>query len=421
MIRSLHLPVLGASFAALAGGRPSAVALDRATRADGLAVLPRVAAESVGMSASRLTMIDDVVLAGIRAGGFPGAAVIVARRGGIVWERGYGTLDWRSGVAVDADRTMYDLASLTKVVATTAAAMVLVDRGKLRLDERVTHYLPEFHGGAKDQVTIRDLLMHRSGLPAGRDISKRDGPESARKAVLATSLVRTPGADYEYSDLGLDVMGFVIERVAHEPLDQFVRRSVFNPVGMHSTMFRPAASLRARIAPTEKTIARGEVHDGTARALGGVAGHAGLFSTASDLALFAQVMLDGGVAGRTRLFADTIARAFTKPGPGWRGLGWQTCPGDASCGQYLSTRAFGHTGFTGTSMWIDPERDLVVIVLTNWIHGRASGGVAPSAIVQHVRSDIVDLAALAITDDGPERPLPWRLRTQLQIGWDAGR
>jgi CubicO group peptidase (beta-lactamase class C family) len=315
---------------------------------------------------------------------------------------------------------MYDLASLTKVVATTAAAMVLVDQGKLRLDERVTHYLPAFSGEAKDRVTIRDLLMHRSGLPAGRDFSKHVGPEAARRAMLATSLVRVPGSDYEYSDLGLDVMGFVIERITHEPLDQFVRHAVYTPIGMRSTMFRPASSLRARVAPTENAVARGEVHDPTARALGGVAGNAGLFSTAGDLAVFAQLMLDGGVAGGTRLFADSIAREFTKPGPGWRGLGWQTCPGDGSCGQYLSTRAFGHTGFTGTSMWIDPERDLVVIVLTNWLHGRASGGVAPSGIVQDVRSDIVDLASLSITDGGPERPLPWRLRSQLQIGWYSG-
>jgi CubicO group peptidase (beta-lactamase class C family) len=366
-------------------------------------------------------MIDDVVYRGIRAGGFPGAAVIVARHGGIVWERGYGNLDWRSGVAVDAERTMYDLASLTKVVATTAAAMVLVDQGKLRLDERVTHYLPTFTGGAKEQVTIRDLLTHRSGLPAGRDVSTRGaGPESSRNVVLATSLVRAPGSEYEYSDLGLDVMGFVIERITHQPLDQFVRRAVYAPLGMRSTMFRPEPSLRARIPPTENPVARGEVHDPTARALGGVAGHAGLFSTASDLAVFAQLMLDGGLAGRKRLFADSIARAFTQPGPGWRGLGWQTCPGDGSCGQYLSSRAFGHTGFTGTSMWIDPERDLVVIVLTNWIHGRASGGVAPVGILQDVRSDVADLAALSITDGGPERPLPWRLRSELQEGWYHG-
>lgn len=417
MLRPLSTLVLAAAFSA-SSRAPSAVAFPRAGNESGR--LPRVAPESAGMSASRLNMINDVVAAGIHAGGFPGAAVIVARRGSIVWERGYGTLDWRSGVAVDAEQTMYDLASLTKVVATTTAAMVLVDRGQLQLDERVAHYLPEFRGGAKNDVTIRDLLTHRSGLPAGRDIAKRGGPESARKAVLATVLVRAPGSDYEYSDLGLDVMGFVIERITHETLDQFVRKVVFTPIGMRSTMFRPASSLRARIAPTESGIARGEVHDGTARALGGVAGHAGLFSTASDLAVFAQLMLDGGTAGNTRIFADSVVRAFTKPGPQWRGLGWQTCPGDGSCGQYLSTRAFGHTGFTGTSMWIDPERDLVVIVLTNWIHGRASGGVAPAAIVQHVRSDIVDLAALSIIDSGPERPLPWRLRSQLQIGWISG-
>jgi CubicO group peptidase (beta-lactamase class C family) len=422
MLRPLHFLTLATvlSGSAVPARDTVAVAGTGALPENGPARLPRVAPESVGMSVSRLAMIDDVVLRGVRAGGFPGAAVIVARKGNIVWERGYGTLDWRSGVAVDAERTMYDLASLTKVVATTAAAMVLVDQGKLRLDERVMHYLPTFSGGAKDRVTIRDLLMHRSGLPAGRDISRRAGPESARKTVLATSLVRAPGSEYEYSDLGLDVMGFVIERITHETLDQFVRRAVYAPLGMRSTMFRPASSLRARIAPTENTVAPGEVHDGTARALGGVAGNAGLFSTAGDLAVFAQLMLDGGVAGSTRLFADSIAREFTKPGPGWRGLGWQTCPGDGSCGQYLSTRAFGHTGFTGTSMWIDPERDLVVIVLTNWLHGRASGGVAPSGIVQDVRGDIVDLAALSITDGGPERPLPWRLRSQLQIGWNSG-
>ena len=140
-----------------------------------------------------------------------------------------------------------------RVVATTAAAMVLVDQGKLRLDERVTHYLPAFTGGAKDQVTIRDLLTHRSGLPAGRDISRAAGPESARNAVLATSLVRAPGSEYEYSDLGLDVMGFVVERITHQSLDQFVRRVVYTPLGMRSTMFRPEPSMQTRIAPTEDT------------------------------------------------------------------------------------------------------------------------------------------------------------------------
>jgi CubicO group peptidase (beta-lactamase class C family) len=369
------------------------------------------------MSAERLAQIDEVVRRGISAGGFPGAAVIVGRRGAIVWERGYGTLDWQSGVAVDAERTMYDVASLTKVVATTAASMVLADRGKLRLDAPVARYLPAFKGGSKDAVTIRDLLTHQSGLPAGRILTRRGaGPATARRIALATPLVRPPGTRSEYSDIGLDVVGFAIERITGEPLDRYLRRTVYGPLGMSSTMFRPGPSLRPRVAPTEAQVVRVEVHDRNARALGGVAGHAGLFATAGDLAVFAQVMLDGGVAGRTRVFSDSTIQTFTLPGPGWRGLGWETCSGGGSCGRYLSPRAFGHTGFTGTSMWIDPERDLFVIVLTNWIHGRAQGGVAPVAVLHDVRADVVDLAALAITD-GEELPLPWRFRSELRIGW----
>ena len=184
MLRPLHFLALAACLAGSAAFDRDATAVTAswAVPTDVSARLPRVAPESVGMSVSRLAMIDDVVYRGIRAGGFPGAAVIVARHGGIVWERGYGTLDWRSGVAVDPERTMYDLASLTKVAATTAAAMVLVDQGKLRLDERVTHYLPAFTGGAKEQVTIRDLLTHRSGLPAGRDVSRAE-PRPSRREI----------------------------------------------------------------------------------------------------------------------------------------------------------------------------------------------------------------------------------------------
>jgi CubicO group peptidase (beta-lactamase class C family) len=413
---ALSTALLGS--AVVATSTVTAAGRSHAGLTDGHERLPHIAPESVGMSASRLARIDEVVRRGISAGGFPGAAVIVGRRGAIVWERGYGTLDWRSGVPVDAERTMYDLASLTKVVATTAAAMVLVDRGKLRLDEPVARYLPAFGGGSKNGITIRDLLTHRSGLPAGRNLSRRGaGPASARRAVLATKLVRPPGSRTEYSDLGPDVLAFVIERITREPLDQFVRRVLYGPLGMRSTMFRPAPALRARIAPTTGPAAPGEVHDGNARALGGVAGHAGLFATAGDLAVFAQVMLDGGVAGGTRLFADSTVRAFTRPGAGWRGLGWETCSGGGSCGRYLSPRAFGHTGFTGTSMWIDPERDLFVIVLTNWVHGRAWGGVAPVAVLHDVRGDVVDLAALSISDGGEDLALPWRLRSELQIGW----
>ena len=386
------------------------------TPANGHARIPHVAPESAGMSATRLALIDSVMRRGIAAGGFPGGAVIVGRRGAIVWERGYGTLDWKTGTPVDAERTMYDVASLTKVVATTAATMVLVDRGKLRLDEPVRRSLPAFGGQGRDEITVRDLLMHRSGLPAGRILSRK-GPQSARQTVLSTQLVRQPGARSEYSDLGPDVVGFVVERITRQPLDRYVRQAVYTPLGMTSTMFRPGVSLQGRIAPTEASVARGQVHDRNARALGGVAGHAGLFATAGDLAVFAQMMLNHGMSSGTRLVADSIVGEFTKPGPGWRGIGWETCYGGGSCGRYLTPRAFGHTGFTGTSMWIDPDRDLFVIVLTNWIHGRAGGGTAPVGILQDVRGDIADLAAMAIKDGGQEPAMPWRLRSELQIGW----
>jgi CubicO group peptidase (beta-lactamase class C family) len=382
----------------------------------GHARIPHVAPESAGMSSARLALIDSVMRRAIAAGGFPGASVIVGRRSGIVWERGYGTLDWTSGTPVDAERTMYDVASLTKVVATTAATMMLVDRGKLQVDDPVVRLLPTFQGRDKSEVTLRDLLTHRSGLPAGRILSRK-GPQSAKRSVLSTPLVRQPGSRGEYSDLGLDVLGFVVERVAREPLDRYLRRAVYDPLGMSSTMFRPGASLRSRIAPTEAPLARGQVHDRNARALGGVAGHAGLFATAGDLAVFAQMMLDNGSVGGKKFLADSTVREFTRPGAGWRGLGWETCSGGGSCGRYLTPRAFGHTGFTGTSMWIDPERDLFVIVLSNWIHGRASGGTAPVAILQDVRGDVVDLAALAISNGAEELAMPWRLRSELQIGW----
>src|SRR5262249_50093060 len=210
MLRPLHVLTLATLLSGSAAPARDGLAGPGSPLGNGSARLPRVAPESVGMSPSRLAMIDDVVLRGIGAGGFPGAAVIVARHGGIVWQRGYGRLDWQSTVAVEAGGPRYDLPPLTKGVARTAAALLLVAGGKLRLDEHVTHYLPAFSGGAKEQITIRDLLTHRSGLPAGRDLSK-GGAESARRDVLATSLVRAPGSEFEYSDLGLDVMGFVIE------------------------------------------------------------------------------------------------------------------------------------------------------------------------------------------------------------------
>jgi CubicO group peptidase (beta-lactamase class C family) len=376
------------------------------------------------MSAERLAKIDHVVTRGISAGGYPGASVVVGRRGAAVFERGYGRLSWeKSSAPVQADRTIYDLASLTKVVGTTTAIMVLFDEGKIHLDDPVSQYVPEFLGGQKDLVTVRMLLEHRSGLPAGRDLWRiASTPAEARQAVIGTPLVCQPNACYEYSDLGADMLGFVVEAASGEPLDKFLQERVFGPLGMTDTFFRPADSLRSRVAPTEVAPPRGyplqgEVHDENAYALGGVAGHAGLFSTAADLSVFAQMMLNGGEYDGTRIVADSTVALFTKRAAGTRALGWDTCGGSGSCGKYLGEDAYGHTGFTGTSIWIDPDRDMFVVLLTNRVHeARAK---RPAKVIADVRADLADAAALSVTDyaDGP-MAMPASFRADKAVGWN---
>ena len=386
--------------------------------------LPSKAPVSVGMSAERLAAIDRVVARGLKAGGYPGAAVVVGRKGAAVWKKGFGHLDWsNSSETVVPDESIYDLASLTKVVGTTTALMVLFDEGKIHLDDPVVKYVPGFTGGLKDSVTLRQLLEHRSGLPAGRDLWRvAHSPEEARQMVIDTPLGCRPGACYEYSDLGADMLGFVVEAASGEPLDQFLQEKVYGPLGMTDTFFRPADSLRGRIAPTEVTPPRGyplrgEVHDENAYALGGVAGHAGLFSTAADLSVFAQMMLNGGEYNGVRVVADSTVRLFTTRAAGTRALGWDTCNNDGGCGAYLSDRAYGHTGFTGTSIWIDPDREMFVILLTNRVH--AARAKRPAKVISDVRADLADAAALAVTD-GPDGVLAWpaSFRADRAVGWN---
>ncbi|MGI9091428.1 MAG: serine hydrolase domain-containing protein [Gemmatimonadaceae bacterium] len=363
--------------------------------------LPSVAPESVGMSAERLNEIDTLVARGIAAGGFPGAAVVIGRKGGQVMATGFGHTGWSPGAAVvSADSTEYDLASLTKVVATTSAIMALYDDDVISLDDPVAKWVPSFTGGAKDRVTIRDLLTHRSGLPPGRELWKFMGDRSAAKrAVISTSLVAgcPPGRCYMYSDLGADMLGFVAEAAAHEPLDHFTERRVFGPLGMSETTFHPNSSEIMHLAPTGAP--RGRVHDANSAALGGVAGHAGLFSTASDLAVFAQMLLDGGEYDGTRIFREATVALFTKRTAGTRALGWDTCDSAnvrSTCGRYLSARAFGHTGFTGTSMWIDPDREMFTILLTNRVDDPRVR--RPERVIHDIRSDLADAAVLSVID-----------------------
>ena len=385
--------------------------------------LPGREPAAVGMSSARLSTIHRVVQRGIDAGGYPGASVVVGRKGYSVLSRGFGALDWSGRTRVTSQESIYDLASLTKVVATTTAIMVLYDAGKVDIDAPVSRYLPDFSGGLRDQVTVRHLLTHRAGLPAGRELWRiAKTPAEARAAVLASPIQCAPGNCYEYSDLGADLLGFVAEAASGQTLDAFLERSVFAKLGMTDTHFRPDPMSSVRIAPTEIAPPRGyplrgEVHDENAYALGGVAGHAGLFSTAEDLSVFAQMLLDGGVYNGVRVVSDSAVALFTTRAAGHRALGWDTCDGGAGCGQYMSERAFGHTGFTGTSLWIDPDRQMFVILLTNRVH--AARARRPSKVIADVRNDLADAAVLAVMDDpNGVMAMPVSFRADVAQDWN---
>lgn len=336
-----------------------------------------VSTTTPAMDVARLSDSLDTILArGVRDSAFPGAIVVVGTRRGIVVERAAGRLDWTPSATPDAG-TLWDLASLTKVVALTTALMVLVDEGRIDVDAPVQRYLREWTGPGKDRVTVRHLLTHSAGLPAWRPLYKEaTSPQEALAIVLATPLDTVPGVRMVYSDLGAILLGEIVRRVSGDPLDRFAARRIFEPLGMRDTRFRPPAELRARIAPTEidpwrQRHLRGEVHDENAFALGGVSAHAGLFSSARDLARFAQALLGGGTLDGQRIVSAATLDRFTRVQDSTlshRALGWETATGGNSGGRHASRRAFGHTGFTGTSIWIDPERDRFVVLLTNRVN-----------------------------------------------------
>ena len=346
----------------------------------------------------------------VRDSAFPGAYAVVGTSKGIVADYGAGRIDWAADAPVPNARTLWDLASLTKVIALTSAVARLVDGGLVDLDAPVQRYLPEFAGAGKERVTVRHLLTHSSGLPSWRPLHKEaTAPEERRALVLATPLDTAPGARYVYSDLGAITLGFLIERVAKQPLDQFVARRVFEPLGMRDTRYRPDSSLLARIAPTEidpwrQRHLRGEVHDENAFALGGVSAHAGLFSTGHDLARLARMYLGGGALDGRRFLARRTLERFTAvqdTAISRRALGWETPTGSNSAGRYLGRRAFGHTGFTGTSMWMDPERDLFVILLTNRVNPSRQ-----NARISRVRVALADAVVQTVAAHGGTPAVP---------------
>jgi CubicO group peptidase (beta-lactamase class C family) len=298
--------------------------------------------------------------------------------------------------------TIYDLASLTKVVAATSMAMRLVDEGRLDVEWPVSRLVPEFDGGDKTGVTIRHLLAHAGGLEAWMPLYRElRGAEAFVHAVARLELAYAPGTRSLYSDLGFILLGAALERAAGETLDAFVAREILAPLGMSTTCYRPPVEWRPRIAPTEEDswrlrLVHGEVHDENAYAMGGVSAHAGLFGTAPDLARFALMVLAGGAAGERRIFAaDTLAR-FTAPSgfpSSSYALGWDMPSGEtSSAGRLFSRRSVGHLGYAGTSLWIDPDRQLFVILLTNRVHPRRGNDA-----IKRVRPALADAVVGALT------------------------
>ncbi len=353
---------------------------------------------------------DPIVLEGIRRGAYPGAALVVGRRDTLLFSKGYGRLTWSASSApVDPDGTLYDLASLTKVVATTTALMVLLERGRVRLDAPVATYVPEFSGAGTAGITVRQLLTHTSGLRADLPDAELkalpDGAALLRRVLHETPRV-PPGRRVIYSDLNAILLGEVVQRAAGEPLDVFAARELFRPLGLGQTMFRPPAPLRPRVAPTgvwRGHAVAGIVNDASAFKLGGVSGNAGLFSTAGDVARFAQFVLRGGALpdGRRLLRPETVRLFTTKAvdfggGTEARALGWQAVPtGEtvSSVGTLFGPRSYGHTGWTGTSLWIDPDRDLFVVLLANRAY--APRARRSFTLLKEVRGAVADAAARA--------------------------
>ena len=326
----------------------------------------------------KLFRVEEIITSAIRDSAFPCAQVVVAREGKVVLQKSFGTYTYdATSRQIDAS-TMFDLASLTKVIATTSAAMKLYDQNLLSLDDPVSKYIPQFGSGPKARITIRHLLTHTSGFKPFLklyDVCKT--PQEALDSIYASELVAAPGDTMIYSDLGIITLAKIEEKITGQPLDQYVRQQFYEPLNMHHTMFNPPADIWQQVAPTEvdtvwrMRLIRGQVHDERSFLLGGVAGHAGLFSTASDLAVFMQMLLNGGTYGGIRYLSEGTVKLFTQrqSATSTRALGWDTkSPTGSSAGDYFSPTSFGHTGFTGTSIWADPVRKLFVILLTNRVY-----------------------------------------------------
>jgi CubicO group peptidase (beta-lactamase class C family) len=378
--------------------------------------LTQAAPETVGLQASRLNSIDTVVAKAIGAGELPGAVVLVARRGYIAYFKAFGNRAIQPKNEPMTSDTIFDIASLTKVIATTPSIMLLVENGTLRLEDKVKRYLPNFTGGGKDGITVRQLLTHYSGLQPDFDLSRQwSGYKAALEELWKINTVSEPGKEFAYSDLNFIALGEIVRAVTGKTLDAFVREQVFVPLDMKETCFRPPEKMLPRIAPTETrrntlkylkgqsslasldVMLRGEVHDPTAWLMGGVAGHAGLFSSAQDLAIYAQMLLDHGAYPGGRLLSSAAIQAMTRPqspenSSQIRGYGWDIESSYSSPRGDIFKKGYGHTGFSGTSLWIHPPTESFIIILSNRVH--PEGGKD----INHLRGAIANIVAGAISD-----------------------
>ena len=332
--------------------------------------------------------LDDAITLAIEQGKLPGAVLVVGHNGQVVYRKAYGNRALVPAPEAMTVDTVFDIASLTKVVATTSSLMKLLEQGKFRLNDKITDYIPEFQGGKSD-ITIRNLFTHFSGLAPDVPLnSPWSGYQTGIHLAVTTKPEGPPGVRYVYSDINFILLGELVHRLSGQMLSDYARQNVFVPLGMKDTTFQPAASLISRIAPTERVTPnglplRGVVHDPTARNMGGVAGHAGLFSTADDLARFAQMMLNGGELNGVRLFSPLTVAKFTEPEsppdqPILRGLGWDIdSPLSGNRGELFPIGSYGHTGFTGTSIWIDPSSQTYVVLLANSVHPTTRPAITP--------------------------------------------
>ena len=338
----------------------------------------------------RFAKVDDAVAAALERGDCPGAVVVVVHKDEVVFRKAYGQRSLQPEKSPMAADAIFDLASLTKPIATGTSVMLLIEQGKLSVEDKVSKHWPAFAANGKEDVTVAHLLLHTSGLTADNSINDyRDGRDKALERVANLKLEAPAGTRFRYSDVGFITLGVLVERITGAPVDQFAKKHVFEPLKMKHTGFTPSDALKDRIAPTGKRdgkIILGEVHDPRSFLMGGVAGHAGLFAPADDLVRYSRMMLRGGELDGVRILKPETVKLFTKPHevPSTsnrkqsRSYGWDVDTGFSSQrGEVFPPgEGYGHTGFTGTSIWIDPKSETAVIILSNRVHPDDKGNVS---------------------------------------------